>query len=72
VLLKKLERLAVVEQIPLLVQDRRRPAGKNAATLDLERVQICFGNNAPEQIAAADEVDNHLATLANPSYYAAS
>jgi len=59
VTLEKRERRGVGDQIPRFVQCRRGPARKNAATLDLERVQIRFGDNAPERVAAADEVDNH-------------
>src|SRR5580658_10918397 len=59
VLVEKRERLVVVDQTPRFIRFRRRPARENGPAVDLERVQIGFGNNAPERVAAADEVDNH-------------
>ena len=49
----------MTREVAEIIQGRHRPARKNITTLDLERVQIGFGNNAPERVAAADEVDNH-------------
>ena len=68
VLLEQRERLPVVDQIPGFIRCRRRPARKNTPICDLERVQIGFGNNAPERVAATYEVDNHPVRLANRFY----